>query len=61
MVQASAAIFFRDGRAEETHVAHLGHDLAVEDFMSIRFKDARHELVLTVLARCIADHAFFIS
>ena len=61
IVQACAAIFFGDGRAEKTHAAHLGHDLAVEDLVAVRFEDARHELILTIPPSRITDHALFVG
>ncbi len=29
--------------------------------MPVGFEDARHELILAILARCVTDHAFFIG
>ena len=45
VVHAGAAVAFQGG-AEEAHLAHLVHDLAVEFFLPVRHQHAREQLVL---------------
>src|SRR3546814_9195444 len=51
------AIGLRDGGAEQAERPHLGHDGAVEDLVAVGLEDARHQLVLAVGPRGVADHA----
>src|SRR3546814_13022221 len=39
----------------------LGHDRAVEALVAVGLEDARHQPVLAVGARRIADHALFLA
>ena len=43
------------GRAEHPQLSHLVDDAAVELLVAVRFQDARHELVLRIGARHVAD------
>ena len=57
VAEAGAAVFLRDGRAEEAERAHLAHDLAVEALLAIGREHAREQLVLRIAARGVAHHA----
>ena len=60
MVHAGASVAF-ERRAEEPQLAHLVHDLPMEFLVAIRFDDSRHELVLAVGARTIANHPLVVA
>jgi hypothetical protein len=51
---APAQPYFRQGRPSRPS-AHLVHDLAVKLLVPVGFQHARHQLVLAVVARGIAD------
>ena len=61
IAEAGAAIFVRDGRAEQAEPAHLAQDLAVEILVEIGFGDARLELVLGIGFGGVADHPLFVG
>src|ERR1700694_5829933 len=61
VAEAGAAIFLRDGGAQEPERAHLVHDRAVELLLAEGRDDARHELLLGVGARGIAHLAFVLG
>src|SRR6185437_1428643 len=44
-----------------THLAHLVHDLAMEFLVPVGFQHARHQLVLAVFLRGIADRALVLA
>src|SRR3546814_4075538 len=51
----------RDGGAEQAERPHLGLDGAVEDLVAVGLEDARHQLVLAVGPRGVADHALLLA
>ena len=55
MADAGAAVFLGNGRAQQTHLAHLGHDLAVEALLAEGGDDARLQLFLTIGRGRITD------
>ena len=61
IAQAGAAIFVRDGRAEQAELAHLIEDRAVEMLFEISLGDARLELGLGVALGGVADHPLFVA
>ena len=61
IAEAGAAIFVRDGRAEQAEAAHFAQDLAVEILVEIGFGDARLELVLGIGFGGVADHPLFVG
>jgi hypothetical protein len=61
MVQTRTAILFLQCAAEQAQCAHLGEDLAVEGLVAVGKEDARHQLVLGIVARGIAHHALLFA
>ena len=61
IAEAGAAIFVRDGRAEQAELAHLAHDLAVETLVEIGAGDARLELVLRIALGGVADQPLLVA
>ena len=59
IAQARAAVFLRDGRAEQAVRAHLGQQLLVDLLLAPGEAHARHQLVLREVAHAVADHALF--
>ena len=57
VARIGAAIFLRQGNADQAEFAHLIEDLAVGLLFEIGLGDARQQLVLRVGARGVADHA----
>ncbi len=57
IAEARAAIFLRDGRAEQPERAHLGQQVAVDLLLAIGLDHPRHQLVLRKAARGVAHHA----
>ena len=47
--------------AEEAHLAHLVHDVAVEALVAEGGFHPRHQLVLGEIPRRVADHAFLVG
>jgi hypothetical protein len=56
IVDASAAVTL-ERRAEEAHLAHFVHDLAMEFFVPVGLQHAGHQFFLAVGAGRIAHHA----
>ena len=54
VVHPRAAVTLQ-GRAEHPQLSHLVDDAAIELLVAVRFQDSRHELVLRVGARHVAD------
>ena len=52
-----AAIFFRQGDADQAEFAHLVEDVAVDLLFQIGLGDARQQFILRIGARGVADHA----
>ena len=50
-----------DGAAEKTELAHFAHDFTMEDFVAESFLHPRHQFVLTIGPRGIADHPLFLG
>ena len=61
IAEAGAAIFFRDGRAEEAERAHLAHDRRIVALVAERLEHARKQLLLRIVARGVAHHALFLG
>ena len=61
MVDAGAAVLGRNGRAEQADLPHLLHDFLVEPLMAIGHEDARHQLVLGVSARGVANETLLLG
>ena len=61
IVEAGAAVFFRDGRAEQAEFAHLADDRRVVFFVAIGREHARQQLLLGVVARGVAHHALVLG
>jgi hypothetical protein len=61
IAEPRAAIFGRDGRAQQAKRAHFAHDLTVEILVEIGFGDARLELFLGVGFGGVADHPLFVG
>ena len=59
IAEAGAAVFFRDGRAEQAERAHLADDRRIVAFVAERLEHARKQLVLRIVARGVAHHALF--
>ncbi|MCY1436521.1 hypothetical protein D9M71_526500 [compost metagenome] len=59
VVQAAAAVGFRDGGAEQAGLAHLAEDRRVGLFMAEGFEDARGQLVGGELLGAVTHHALF--
>ena len=59
IAEPGAAVFLRNGGAEQAERAHLGHDRAVEPLLAVGQQHARHQLVLRIAARGVAHHALF--
>ncbi len=57
VARIGAAILFRQRDADQAELAHLVEDFAVGLFLEIGLGDARHQLVLRIGARGVADHA----
>ena len=56
-VETGAAVFGRDGRAEQAHGAHFAEDGRVGLLVAERVPHARQQLALAIVARRVADHA----
>ncbi len=61
IVQPGAAIFGRDGRAEQAQGAHFAENAAIEIFVEIRLGDARQELVPGVGRGGVANHPLLVA
>ena len=61
IAEAGAAIWLRDGRAEQTERAHLAHDRRIVVLVAIGLEHARKQLFLGVVARGVAHHALFLG
>ena len=61
IAEAGAAIFVRDGRAEQPELAHLAHDLAVEALVEIGRGDARLQLLLRIAFGRVADEPLLVG
>ena len=61
VAQAGAAIFFRDGRAEQAERAHLADDRRIVGFVAIGLEHAREQFLLRIVARGVAHHALFLG
>ena len=61
IAEAGAAIFGRDGRAEQAELAHFDHDLAVETLVEVGVGDARLELLLRIALGGVADQPLFVA
>ena len=57
VARIGAAIFLRQGDADQAEFAHLVEDVAVGLLFQIGLGDARQQLVLRIGARGVADHA----
>ena len=56
MADARAAVFLRQGRAQEALRAHFGHDLAIEALLGIGRHDPRQQLFARIGLGRIGDH-----
>ena len=61
VAEAGAAIFVRDGRAEQAELAHLAHDLAVETLVEIGRGHARLQLLLRIAFGRVADEPLLVG
>ena len=61
VAQARAAVFLRDGRAEQAERAHLGQQLLVDPLLAPGEPHPRHQLVLGERPRAVAHHALFLG
>ncbi len=61
VVHAGPAVGFRDGGAEQAKFAHLADDRAVGALVPVGFQHARHQLVLAVVPRGVADHPLLVA
>ncbi|MNE51552.1 hypothetical protein D3C80_1461860 [compost metagenome] len=61
IVQAAAAVGFRDGRAEQAGLAHLAEDRRVGVLVAEGFQHPRRQLVGGELLRAVAHHALFVG
>ena len=61
IAEARAAVFLRDGRAEQAERAHLGQELLVDLLLAPGEPHPRHQLVLREAARAVAHHALFLG
>ena len=61
VAEAGAAIFVRDRCAEQSELAHLAHDLAVEPLFEIGRRDPRLQLLLRIAFRGVADEALLVG
>ena len=61
VAEAGAAVFLRDGRAEEPEMAHLVDDLAIEALFAIGGEHAREQFLLRIGARGVAHHALVLG
>src|SRR5690606_13248303 len=59
IVQAAAAVFGGDGGAQQTELTHLTEDRRVGLLVTEGIEHPRHQLVLAVLGRRVADHTLF--
>lgn len=60
-VGGSRAAIAIDHRAEQTKLPHFFHDIGIKFFGFIGFDDAREQFILSVIARSLHDHAFFVG
>ena len=60
VVDSGAAVAL-ERRAQESQRPHLGHDLTVEALVAMGLQDARHQLVLGVGPRAVANHALLLA
>ena len=61
IARADAAIFLRDGRAEQPQRAHLAEDRGVGMLVLERLDDARRQPVLSIGARGVAHHPLVVG
>ena len=61
VVGAGAAVLLGQGGAQQAERAHLVHDLAVELLVPVGLQHARHQLVLAVVARGVADRDLLLA
>ena len=61
VAQPRAAVFLRDGRAEQAERAHLGQQFLVDLLLAPGEPHPRHQLVLRERARAVAHHALFLG
>ena len=59
IAETGAAVFLRDGRAQQSELAHLAEDRRIGLAVAIGGEDARKQLLLRIIARGIAHHALF--
>ena len=59
IAEPGAAVFLRDGRAEQAELAHLGQHVGIVFLLAVGLDDARHQVVLRKAARGVAHHALF--
>ncbi|OIQ68862.1 hypothetical protein GALL_495410 [mine drainage metagenome] len=57
VARIGAAIFLRQGDADQAEFAHLVKDVAIDPLFQIGLGDARQQLVLRIGPRSVADHA----
>src|SRR5580704_8613964 len=61
VVGGGAAVFLGQRGAEQAERAHLVHDLAMEFLVPVGLQHARHQLVLAVIARDVADRDLLLA
>ena len=61
IIQAGAAVFLRDGRADQAERAHFADDIGIEFAVAIGREHAREQLLLRIIARGVAHHALFLG
>ena len=61
VAEAGAAIFGRDGRAEQPELAELAHDLAVEALVEIGRGHPRLQLLLRIALGRVADEPLLVG
>ena len=59
VIEAGAAVFLRNGRAEQPERAHLALDRRVVALVAVGFDHTRQQLLLRIVARGVAHHALF--
>ena len=57
VVEAGAAVFLRDGRAEQPELAHFAEDRRIGVAVVVGGDDAGEQLLLRIVARGVAHHA----
>ena len=59
IVEATATVLLRNGRAQQADFTHLAEDCRIGLLMAESFEHTRRELLLSELLGSVADHALF--